>query len=251
MKFLLLFWIFTAASFYTVDPEQQLVAPIFPQSTGYKSGFDSTLYLTAGTGEKSTIRLREFNQQGASRVSIGGTILPHEVFEHEGDVGEFTGYRIENGWIRILHAERHLVHGFVAVRDQGRNLTPFVAQVVQPTRTFRLIGEVSPNGETGISIVNPTSHLQSVKVTFHQVDPFDQSQRTGHVQLDSWQKRSRFLSEFVDLSDLERDHRDTLQGVVQIEGENEIAVGAVRYVPKTQWFQTVLVEGKLDGGGAE
>ena len=214
-----------------------LIAPIFPQS----EDLDSDLYIAVGECGNSRLDLDEYNSIGISRYGASYPVEDNEVTVHHGHVDFATGGYIVNGWIRIRYPEIHLVHAMVKTWRRSHPETPFISQVVRAAPVFRLIGEVSPRGETGISIVNPTPNLQSVKITFHQVGAFEQFQRRGYVELDKWQKASRFLSELVDLEGLERNSRGGIQGLVRIEGEEEIAVAAVGYSRATNWFHTVPV----------
>lgn len=135
------------------------------------------------------------------------------------------------------------VHAFVKIRHERIPRPDIIVAAVRPARSFRMIVEEYEGESTGISIVNPTPRPQEVTIEFRQNNHPDYEVRKNSLSIDPWKKASRFLHEFVDMEGLEvHPGFPYVKGVVLVRGQTEIAVGAVEYSRKTDWFSAVPVK---------
>lgn len=229
---------------HPADTRPHLIAPIFLDTGPH--GIRSLLYFAfVGDGDSfyppddeydQTDRrfyVREYHPSGESNCVAGYPAYPNEVNVKWPTLDLAIGQCTENAWLRIRFQEVRQFHAFVETTHRSRDVPPFLTQVVAPTREFRLIART----ETGIAIVNPTDKAQDVTVVYTHGGTPPLTSRQNTLTIDPWAKVSRFLSELVDLEDLD----DPPWGVVQVQGETEIAVAAVAYSRETDWFQTLLV----------
>lgn len=220
--------------------ERELIVPLFTQA----DPLASYLALTEASGRNVGVEVQEYRVDGretyGERHLIGSNAVVHHNTHHS-----LTGPFTDNGWAKISFLADLDLYAVNTTWDRKRPGLHVESQVVTPASAFRVFARTTAEGETGIAIVNPTETAQSVSVTFHEHYP-----RSGRISGKTWEiearnKLSRFLSELVPLEE-NPDLTTTaegirINGVVRIQGESVIAVGALWFSRATQWFSSTLV----------
>ncbi len=235
LTFLLSFLLQTP--FYWENVETQLIAPIFPQI----GGLDSTLLLISNGRGDTEVSVREFRENGDNNYSA---TYPHgddQIQDHDGGVDIAVGRFTDNGWLLVTIDNPDQAHAVVRIGHETRSVEPFVVQTFRPGPGFWMLAERSPGGQTGVSIVNPTGESQRMSVEFVRWDLDGTQRRHSEVVLGPYVKHSRFLSELVDLDGVRTGDNGVIQGVLRIRGETRIAVAALQYSKRTDWFRSVIV----------
>lgn len=216
-----------------------LVAPIYAMTRDYST----VLVVLDAAGRASPFTPTGFTAEGipvlgdSTRQSVGFNSVKGIIFEPD-----FSGNFIGNGWVRLTYpADRELraTSHITTYRDGDRTFTAFCS-AVEPASDFRFHGRRVDGEETAVSIVNPTGSDQSVTVRFHPgwLTPVT-NQRPGSIEK-TWEiaamhRMSRFLSELVPLDEYDVPS-DGIGGLVHIQGETQIAVGALNFSRKTRFF---------------
>lgn len=222
------------------DPGQTLVVPIYPSTLGY----DAEITVLEASGKFTRFEVREFDETGSY---VSGEGLERSVWTNAIETITFHplfyGRTVGNGWALLTYPSDRELHAVSTIRHYHNHnddrYTATSAQAVKPAKGFRLYGFRWRDQETAISIVNPTEEEQTVTVRLHRIRP------SPITIVNTWNigpmhRMSRFLSELVVLEDGVED----FNGVVQIQGEADIAVGALTFSHETGqfWSQPVSTE---------
>ena len=212
------------------DPGQTLVVPIYPWTLGY----DTNITVLEVSGEFTKFEVREFDETGRY---VPGERLERSVGRYATETITFHplyyGWTVGNGWALLTYPSDRELHAFSTITHYRNDdfYTSTSARAVKPAKGFRLYGFRWSDQETAVSIVNPTDEEQTVTVRIYRIRP------TGSTLANTWNigpmhRMSRFLSELVVLEDRVED----FSGVVQIQGEADIAVGALTFSHETGQF---------------
>ena len=219
--------------------EKTLIAPIYPMSHGYIT----EVVVMDVAGRSSRFNADGYTAEGvrvlgdAASYSVSRNSVRAVIFEPD-----FSGNWIGNGWVRLTYPsnrELQATSHISSYRD-GEFAFTALSSAVKPSSDFRFYGVRCDGEETGISIVNPTSQAQTVTVRFHPgwLTPVT-NQRPGSIER-TWEiaamhRMSRFLSELVPLEEYDAPSGG-IGGLVHIQGETQIAVGALNFSRETGFF---------------
>ena len=196
--------------------------------------------MTEASGQVATVAVQEYTVDG-ERTSTGSYAVAHDGLTYHNTHHSLTGPFTDNGWARIEFSPAgRVLHAVAMIWHRERPGLHLSSQVLKPAPAFRLFGELSKEGETGIAIVNPTAAPQAVTVSFLRHSPAPQRTVERVWTLEPLSKVSRFLSQLVALEGTE-DDPGAVTGLVRIQGESVIAVGALWHSREIDWFQTILV----------
>ncbi len=227
-----------------------LIAPIYPQTWPLKT----YVTLFEARGRAMSFNLHEYTEGGryilgaGDHHSLGNNSRTTISFFHD-----FSGRKLGNGWARYTYEGRdRKLEGFVTVakykqpvpEDGHEREVTARTRAVEPARSFRLLAYRDSIEETAISIVNPTEVDQDVTIRMYG----------GLTQRDRWSvektwtisrmaRLSRFLSELLPIEDY-ANRRGETYGIVRIQGETWIAVGALGFDHETGEFWGLPVFGE-------
>ena len=226
----------------TAPPSKILIAPIYAQTWPLVT----QVTLFEAHGRAMSFDLHEYTEGGAYILgggvhhSLGNNSSKTISFFHD-----FSGRRLGNGWARYTYeGQDRKLEGFVTVakykqptpEDGHEREVTARTRAVEPARSFRLVAYRDSIEETAVSIVNPTEVDQDVTIRLYR----------GWTQRDRWSvektwtisrmaRLSRFLSELLPIEDYANRHGVTY-GIVRIQGETWIAVGALGFDHETGEF---------------
>ncbi|MCY3776505.1 MAG: hypothetical protein OXH11_11020 [Candidatus Aminicenantes bacterium] len=218
--------------------EKELIAPIFTQA----GQLSSWLSISESSGRHVVVGVQEYTVTG-ERAKETSYILDHNTMVNHNAYHSFTGPDTNNGWARVTFPDDRDLHIVSTIADYSRRGTYGTyaeSQLVEPAPAFRLFAKSTFEGETGIAIVNPTSETQTVSFAFHEHHPRHKIVTKKEWEIESGNKLSMFLSEWLPLEGTEGDEY-VVTGIVRVQGETVIAVGALNYSQVAGWFETVLV----------
>ena len=221
--------------------EKQLFAPVFTQS----DPLASYLSITEVSGRYVGVTVQEYRENGRESYRESHLIARDSLSVHNTH-HSLTDPITDNGWAKITFPDFAEVYAVNTTWDRKRPGLYVESQVVEPANAFRLFARLTEEGETGIAIVNPTDAAQSVTVTFYEHGPESGrvSNRTWEIEAQS--KLSRFLRELVPLGGDPPPSTISAEpirfnGVVRVQGQTVIAVGALWFSRETEWFSSVIV----------
>ncbi|MDE2926499.1 MAG: hypothetical protein OXT71_08895 [Acidobacteriota bacterium] len=239
----------------TPEPLKVLIAPIYPQN------WPLTTYVTLfeARGRAMGFYLHEFTETGhyvlgeGERHFIGSNSSKTISFFHD-----FSGRRLGNGWARYTYrSQDRKLEGFVTVakykqptpEDGHEREVSARIKAVEPARSFRLLAYRDSIEETAISIVNPTEEEQTVTVRLYGgwTIPISNARPDPRFVEKSWTlgpmtRLSRFLSELLPIEGYDDstgrtdDRPGRTHGIVHVQGETQIAVGALGFDHETGEF---------------
>ena len=153
---------------------------------------------------------------------------------------DLTGNWIGNGWVRLAYpSNRELLATSRITSYRDRELGA-MSSAVKPSSDFRFYGVRWDGEETGISIVNPTSHEQTVTIRLHQWKDGSLVVIENTWEIAPMNRLSRFLSELVPLGDY-ADNSGNISGLVHVQRGTQIAVGALNFSRDTEFFGGIPV----------
>ena len=219
--------------------EKELIAPIFTQA----DPLGSWLSISESSGRHVVVEVQEYTVTG-ERAHERSYFIDRNTMVGHFSYRTFNGPDTKNGWARVTFPDDRDLHIVSTTWDYSRHGMYAESQLVELAPAFRLFakstfeGEIE--GETGIAIVNPTSETQTVSVAFHEYHPRFKAVTEKEWEIEGGSKLSMFLSEWLPLEGTEDDEY-RVTGLVRVQGETVIAVGALTYSRATEWFETVLV----------
>ena len=238
----------------TDSPLKILIAPIYPQT------WPLTTYVTLfeARGRAMGFYLHEFTDTGhyvlgeGNRHSIGSNSSKSISFFHD-----FDGRTVGNGWARYTYpSQDRELRGFVSIVKYQDGEVEFSARAsaVEPAKGFRLLAYRGGNEETAISIVNPTEEEQAVTIRLYGgwTIPISNARPDPRFVEKTWTlgpmtRLSRFLSELLPIEGYDNstgrtdDRPGRTHGIVHVQGETQIAVGALGFDHETGEFWAVPV----------
>ena len=215
--------------------EKELIAPIFTQV----DPLSSWLSISESSGRYVVVEVQEYTLTG-ERAHERSYFLDRNTMVAHSAYHSFAGPVAKNGWARVTFPDDRDLHTVSTTWDYSRRGMYAESQLVEPAPAFRLFAKSTFEGETGIAIVNPTSETQTVSVVFHEWHPRFKAVTEKEWEIEGGNKLSMFLSEWLPLEGTEDDEY-VVTGIVRVQGETVIAVGALTYSRATEWFETVLV----------
>ena len=215
--------------------EKELIAPIFAQA----DPLGSWLSISESSGRYVVVEVQEYTVTG-ERAHERSYFLDRNSMVTYTAYDSFTGPVAKNGWVRVTFPDDRDLHIVSTIWDYSRRGMYAESQLVEPAPAFRLFAKSTFEGETGIAIVNPTSETQTVSVVFHERHPRFKAVTEKEWEIEGGNRLSMFLSEWLPLEGTEGDEY-VVTGIVRIQGETVVAVGALTYSRATEWFETALV----------
>ena len=215
--------------------EKEVIAPIFTQV----DPLGSWLSISESSGKYVVVEVQEYTVTG-ERTHERSYFLDRNTMVNHTAYDSFAGPVTKNGWARVTFPDDRDLHVVSTTWDYSRHGMYAESQLVEPAPAFRLFAKSTLEGETGIAIVNPTTETQTVSVTFHEWHPRFKAVTEKEWEIEGGNKLSMFLSEWLSLEGTEDDEYRVI-GMVRVQGETVIAVGALNYSRTTEWFETVLV----------
>ncbi len=216
--------------------EKELVAPIFTQVDPLRSW----LSISESSGRYVVVEVREYTNAGERAHERSYFLDPNTIVAYSAYADLGIGPVAKNGWARVTFPDDRDLHIVSTTWDYSRRGRYAESQLVEPAPAFRLFAKSTSEGETGIAIVNPTSETQTVSVAFHEYHPRYKNVTEKEWEIEAGNRLSMFLSEWLPLEEFEGDEH-WFTGIVRVQGETVIAVGALTYSLATEWFETVLV----------
>lgn len=225
------------------EPEvKTLIVPIFSQASYYRT----KVSVIEALGRPVAVTTQQFKSTGRSmddgRLEIGA--------DAEAQFTTFFGFDgdwVDHGWARLTYPADRELHVVATVEDYRAGEKSANVTAVAPGPAFRLSGwyrtvEIEPGGETALAIVNPTESRQNVTVVFHRRYPEPRKMISRTWTIEAMHRMSRFLSELVPAA-REKTQAECCQayGVIHIQGESLIAVGALEFFWETGHFRSVPI----------
>ncbi len=234
----------------TPQPLKVLIAPIYPQTWPLRT----SVTLFEARGRAMGFYLHEFTETGhyvvggGFRHFIGANSSESLSFFHD-----FSGRTVGNGgWARYTYpSQDRELRGFVNITKHKEGEPEFTVRTraVEPAKGFRLLAYRGGNEETAISIVNPTEEEQGVTVRLYGgwTIPISNARPDPRFVEKSWTlgpmtRLSRFLSELLPIEGYDDstgrtdDRPGRTHGIVHVQGETQIAVGALGFDHETGEF---------------
>ena len=224
--------------FSAQETTKTLIAPIYSNTLNYSTG----LIVTEAEGRFSPFSAHGFTAEGRPVLGDRETYsLRQNSYEWVLFEPDFGGNFIGNGWARLTYPANRSLRALshIAVYRDGKPAFETFSGAVAPGTDFRFYGSKVKGEETAVSIVNPTGSKQAVTVRFHpKRKPTETQERSWEIAPMS--RLSRFLSELVRVDGYDPPSTG-IHGLVHVQGETRIAVGALNFSRKTGFFSGIPV----------